>query len=53
MPNLRGTDYSQYYDLERMESVRDESYRLAREKAVPPELVEIMAETRALMKKRR
>jgi hypothetical protein len=53
MPNVQGTDYSQYYDLKRMQSVMDESYRLARERAVPPDLVAMVAETRALMKKRR
>lgn len=53
MPNIRGTDYSQYYDLERMQAVRDESYRLAKELDVPAEIVDMAADLRKTMKKRR
>ena len=52
MPNLRGTDYSQYYDLARMQAVRDETYRLAKEGQVPSDIVEMFVETRELLKKK-
>ncbi len=52
MPNVRGTDYSQYYDFERMKAVKDDSERIAREGGVPSHLVEMFAETRKLMKRR-
>lgn len=55
MPNVRGTDYSQYYDFGRMKAVKDESERLAKEEQnrVPADIMEMIAETRKLMKKRR
>jgi hypothetical protein len=53
MPNLRGTDYSQYYDLERMKSVSAEAVRMAREEQVPSDLVKMVTEIRMLTKKRR
>lgn len=53
MPNLRGSEYSQYYDLERMQAVTDEAYRLAKEKTVPRDLVDLFAATRAQAKKKK
>lgn len=52
MPNVRGTDYSQYYDLERMKKVQAESERLVRENKAPTEIVDIYRQTRELMKRR-
>lgn len=52
MPNVRATDYSQYYDLERMKAVQDESHRLAREGKAPTEIVEMYTQTREFMKRR-
>jgi hypothetical protein len=52
MPRVRGTDYSQYYDEERLRAVMAETQRLLREGDPPKEFVEIYAETLALMKRR-
>jgi hypothetical protein len=52
MPNVKGTVYSQYYDFDRMKAVSDEAHRLAKEGEAPPELADLYAETRALMKHR-
>lgn len=50
--NVKQTDYSQYYDLERMKAVMAESIRLAHEKKVPDEIVAMYAEALLLMKRR-
>jgi len=39
LKSVSQTDYSQYYDLERMQAVQAESQRLAREGLVPDEIV--------------
>jgi hypothetical protein len=49
MPNVKGTVYSQYYDLARMQAVKDESYRIvANPSEMPQELVTLYAATKAL-----
>jgi hypothetical protein len=52
MPNVRPTDYSQYYDLERMQSVMDDAQRLLKEGKIKTEIMEIYRETLGLMKRR-
>jgi len=41
MPNVSQSHYCNYYDLERMSSVNDESQRIAKAGEVPPELLPI------------
>jgi hypothetical protein len=41
MPNVSQSHYCNYYDLERMSSVNDESLRIAKAGEVPPELLPI------------
>ena len=50
--NVQETDYSQYYDLERLSSVVEMSRQIGREGKVPPEIVKIYRDTHALMKRR-
>lgn len=38
MPNVSQSSYCNYYDLERMSSVKEESLRIAKAREVPPEL---------------
>lgn len=53
MPNVKPTEYSQYYDLERMQSVMDESKRLLKEGAPSiKKLQDIYVRTASLMKRR-
>jgi hypothetical protein len=52
MPNVRATDYSQYYDLKRMQAVMDDGQRMLREGFVTKEMVEIYRKTLGLMKRR-
>jgi hypothetical protein len=40
MKNVKLSEYSQYYDKERMQAVTDETSRLAREGLVPDDLSE-------------
>lgn len=50
--NIRGTEYSQYYDLERLTAVMDEARQMASEGQVPSELFTLYRETSASMKRR-
>lgn len=51
MPNVKETDYSQYYDFERMQAVKKESERIAREgHAHAEEIARLYAQTKAQMK---
>jgi hypothetical protein len=52
MPRVRGTEYSQYYDGERLRAVMAETQRLLGEKSAPKEFVDVYASTLALMKRR-
>jgi hypothetical protein len=52
MSNVQTTDYSQYYDLQRMKDVMAEARRLAAEGKPPPELLELFVQTRASRKRR-
>ncbi|MGB7257232.1 MAG: hypothetical protein WBD48_04065, partial [Pseudolabrys sp.] len=52
MPNVRGTEYSQYYDLERMQAVMNDSIGIVKKQGVTPELTELYIQTRKLMKRR-
>jgi hypothetical protein len=52
MPNVSPTDYSQYYDLERMQSVMDDAQRMLKEGKVKTEIIDIYRETLGLMKRR-
>ena len=36
---MRTTDYSQYYDLARMQSVRDQTMQFVRDGAVPSQII--------------
>lgn len=52
IPNVRETDYSQYYDLQRMKSVNDEARRLATEgNTSAAEIAKLYAETKSRMKR--
>ncbi|MER9300980.1 DUF3800 domain-containing protein [Mesorhizobium sp. M0621] len=50
--NLQETEYSQYYDLDRMRAVSEEAFRIAAEGSVPEEISSIYLATRELMKRR-
>lgn len=45
MPNLQGTDYSQYYDRERMESVWAQTEEILKGKTLPAEVAKAYRET--------
>ncbi len=51
LSSVKQTDYSQYYDLERMSAVQTESIRLAREGLVPDTVQKAAQETRRLMQR--
>ncbi|MGD0864656.1 MAG: DUF3800 domain-containing protein [Rhizomicrobium sp.] len=52
LSNIQETDYSQYYDLQRMQTVLAESARLVQANDVPTEMLEMYRATAALMKRR-
>lgn len=52
LQKVQETDYSQYYDLERMTNIMKESERIAREGSVPAEVRRLYADTYALMMNR-
>jgi hypothetical protein len=52
MPNVQATGYSQFYDLQRMKDVMAEAQRLFAEGKPPLELLQLIAQMRADMKRR-